>query len=195
MTGIRAKHAACLLLLCVGVAAAEEAKLAELAVGAGMEAYPVPLKAPAFRLPDLKGEMRGNADYRGRVVLLNFWGSWCPPCRDEFPSLVRLQRALPAEHFTVLAVAVADTEEGIVRFLGGENPPFDILLDPEREMATAFRAPGVPVTYVLDRDGRLLAGRVRAQHWDSPAMQRLIRNVAGSGSSPSAAPGTGVSRK
>ena len=70
--------------------AAAELPGAELARKAGMEAYPVPLKAPPLRLPSLSGEERGAEHYRGRVVLLNFWASWCPPCRDEFPSLERL---------------------------------------------------------------------------------------------------------
>lgn len=166
-----------ILFLLISGSAAGEARFAELAHQAGMEPYPVAMKAPAFQLPDLTGAVRGNADYKGRVVLLNFWGSWCPPCREEFTSLVRLQRALPAEHFTVLAVAVADSEEGIKGFLGGERPPFDVLLDTERKAAEAFRAPGVPVTYLLDRKGRMLAGKAGAQHWDSPPMQRLIRHV------------------
>lgn len=131
------------------------------------------LKAPAFHLPDLDGRARGNADYKGRGVLLNFWGSWCPPCREEFPSLERLQAALGGKGFTVLAVA--DSEAAVTAFLSGRHPAFDVLLDDDRQAAAAFRAAGVPVTYLLDRGGRLLAGKTGAQHWDGPAMQRLIR--------------------
>ncbi len=158
-------------------AIAAESKLAELASAAGMEAYPVPLKAPPFRLPTLSGETRTLVDYRGRVVLLNFWASWCPPCREEFPSLLRLQAAMAKEPFTVLAVAVRDGDEAVADFLAGGRPPFDVLLDRDGAAAVAWHAAGVPVTYLLDRQGRMLAGKVGPLQWDSAAMRRLIRHV------------------
>lgn len=166
-----------LAALVMSTVAAAELPGAELARKAGMEAYPVPLKAPPLRLPSLSGEERGAEHYRGRVVLLNFWASWCPPCRDEFPSLERLQRKLGGKEFTVLAVSVADSEQGIGRFLAGRKPVFDILMDDDGKVSTAFRARGVPVTYLLDRQGRLLAGKTGPQLWDSPAMEELIRKT------------------
>lgn len=166
------------LALCLASAAASAGPLdGGLAQSAGMEAYPVPLKAPAFRLPALDGQTRAREDYRGRVVLLNFWASWCPPCREEFPSLERLQQALGGRDFTVLAVSVADSESGIARFLQGRKPAFDTLLDPDQKTALAYRAAGVPVTYLLDREGRLLAGKTGPHHWDSQEMQQLIRQA------------------
>ena len=149
----------------------------ELARAAGMEAYPVPLKAPTFDLPALTGEAHAKTHYQGKVVLLNFWASWCPPCREEFPSLERLQQSLGDKDFTVLAVSVMDSETGIARFLGGHKPPFDVLLDAEGKIARNYRAMGVPVTYLLDREGRMLAGKTGPQAWDSAEMQRLIRQV------------------
>lgn len=149
----------------------------ELARQAGMEAYPVALRAPHWRLPALVGEARGPEDYKGRVVLLNFWASWCPPCRDEFPSLERLQKKLGGKDFTVLAVAISDSADAVTRFLGGRSPVFDILMDDDSKVSTAFRARGVPVTYLLDRQGRLLAGKTGPQQWDSPAMEVLIQQT------------------
>ncbi|SCZ58355.1 Thiol-disulfide isomerase or thioredoxin [Thiohalomonas denitrificans] len=143
---------------------------------AGMKPYPVPLTAPAFRLPRLGDDAsRTKGNYRGQVVLLNFWASWCPPCREEFPSLERLQEQFEGEEFTVLAVTVADDAVGVERFLGGREVPFDILIDTTERTADAYRAAGVPVTYLLDREGRLLAGKSGPDEWDSPAMVRLIR--------------------
>lgn len=163
---------ACMVLAQGGVAAPLDP---ERARPAGMTAYPVPLKAPAFRLPDRFGTERANGDYRGRVVLLNFWGSWCPPCREEFPSLERLQEAVNSDGFTVLAVTVADDPVAVERFLGGREIPFDILIDTTRRTAEVYRAAGVPVTYLLDRQGRMIAGRAGPHVWDGPAMVRLIR--------------------
>lgn len=149
----------------------------ELVRAAGMTGYPTPLKGPSFQLPDRSGERRAKADYRGRVVLLNFWGSWCPPCRDEFPSLERLQEAVDDDRFTVLAVTVADTPAAVERFLDGRAVPFDILIDTTRRTAEAYRAAGVPVTYLLDRQGRMIAGKAGPQAWDDPAVVRLIREA------------------
>ena len=164
-----------MLMLLGSVQAMAADSFAGLAREAGMEPYPVGLKAPAFTLPSLAGETRTRHDYRGRVVLLNFWASWCPPCREEFPSLQRLQQALGGRDFTVLAIAVADNAAAVDQFLQGRPPGFDVLLDDERKTAADYRAAGVPVTYLLDREGRLLAGKTGPQHWDSREMQRLIR--------------------
>lgn len=164
-------------LLIVFPASADGTKLARFAREAGMEAYAVPLKAPAFALSGLDGETRDKHGYRGRVVLLNFWASWCPPCREEFPSLQRLQQIMGGRDFTVLAIAVADNEAAVMRFLEERRPGFDVLLDNDSKTAGDYRAAGVPVTYLLDREGRLLAGKSGAQHWDSPQMQRLIRET------------------
>jgi len=171
--GTVAAFVACLAL--PAGAAAAESTFAELARAAGMEAYAVPLKAPTFELRGLSGETRAKRDYRGRVVLLNFWASWCPPCREEFPSLERLQQALGGRDFSVLGIAVADNEAAVGRFLEGRRPAFDVLLDDERKTAADYRAAGVPVTYLLDRQGRLLAGKTGPRHWDGPEMQALIR--------------------
>jgi thiol-disulfide isomerase/thioredoxin len=175
---VRYLSAAFVLLILASTSIAADAG-AELARQAGMESYPVALRAPTLRLPSFGGGIRGAEDYRGRVVLLNFWASWCPPCREEFPSLERLQRKLGGKDFTVLAVSVSDSEDGVGRFLAGGKPVFDILMDDDGATAAAFRARGVPVTYLLDRQGRLLAGKTGPQHWDSPEMEALVRQAIG----------------
>jgi thiol-disulfide isomerase/thioredoxin len=180
MSGIRGIAAGLVLLSWLGMACpgfAGDAALAGLAREAGMEAYPVPLKAPAFNLIALNGETRSLADYQDRVVLLNFWASWCPPCREEFPSLVRLHDVVDTKQFTVLAIAVRDSEQAVSGFLAHSLPVFDVLLDQDGATATAWHAAGVPVTYLLNRQGRLLAGKVGPLPWDSAAMRRLIRHV------------------
>lgn len=171
------KRAVVSCLLVVALQAQAAAPAAELAKQAGMEAYPVALKGPQWQLARMDGERRSPDDYKGRIVLLNFWASWCPPCRDEFPSLERLQKKLGGKDFTVLAISTSDSQSGVERFLGGRSPVFDILMDDDDKVSTAFRARGVPVTYLLDRQGRLLAGKTGPQQWDSPAMEVLIQQA------------------
>jgi len=147
----------------------------DLSVAAGVAPYPVPLKAPPFRLRTLDGGTVSNDDLKGKVVLLNFWASWCAPCRVEFPALARLHAAFAGRGFTVVGIAVADTPEAITRFLGGEPAPFPILLDADRKVAGEYRAAGVPVSYLLDRQGRMIGGRSGLHAWDGAAARALVR--------------------
>ena len=133
--------------------------------------------APDFTIQTFDHGNLTLSDLRGVVVLVDFWGSWCPPCREEFPSLERLQVKLKSRDFTVLAITVADTREGVERFLDGRTPDFDILLDETDATAQAFRATGVPVTYLLDRQGRLLAGKAGPHQWDDPDVVKLIERA------------------
>jgi thiol-disulfide isomerase/thioredoxin len=165
-------------LLAASAAGLAQGVDAQLARAAGMEAYAVPLGAPAFALDAYAGEPRTKDAYRGRVVLLNFWATWCPPCRDEFPSLERLQRRLGGADFTVVAITVKDSSANVARFLGGRPAAFDILMDDDMRVARAYRAAGVPVTYLLDRDGRLVAGKSGPQTWDIEEVARLVRALA-----------------
>lgn len=181
MAAARANHfaapAAAVMLFAAPLLHAADGGFAALAREAGMEAYAVPLKAPGFVLRRQDGATRAHHDYAGRVVLVNFWGSWCPPCRHEFPSLQRLQESLGGPEFTVLAIAVADNAAAVDGFLGGRPAGFDILFDDDRKTAADYRAAGVPVTYLLDRKGRLLAGKSGPLQWDGAAIQRLIRKA------------------
>jgi thiol-disulfide isomerase/thioredoxin len=163
--------------LAASAAALVQGADARLARAAGMEAYPVPLRVPAFELASYAGEPRAKDAYRGRVVLLNFWATWCPPCRDEFPSLERLQRRLGGADFAVVAITVKDSPENVARFLGGRPAAFDILMDDDMRTTRAYRAAGVPVTYLLDRDGRLVAGRTGPQPWDTKEVERLVESL------------------
>lgn len=142
----------------------------------GIDAYPVPMKAPALRLPDLDGAPQAVDQWRGKVVLLSFWASWCAPCVAEMPGLGHLQRILGGDDFTIVGVAVRDSAEGVKRLLK-EQRPFPMLVDASGRTADAYRAGGVPVAYLLDRDGRLVAGKAGAHAWDSKETVELLRSV------------------
>jgi peroxiredoxin len=165
----------------VAPVAADPFRVQEMADAAGIEPYPFGLKAPPFRLPRLDGGRLESADLRGKVVLLSFWASWCAPCRAEFPAIERLQAAFPAGDFAVVGIAVADAPEAIRRFLGERPPPFAILLDADKKVAEAYQAGGIPVAYLLGRDGRIVAGKTGPHRWDDPATLAFIRHLIGTG--------------
>lgn len=175
--------AAVLSLQLTGGNPADAGQLDDLADAAGIEAYPAPLRAPHFRLAGLNGEVSAKTDFKGRVVLLSFWATWCPPCKAEFPSIERLQSAFPAKDFLVVAISVGDSAEAVTRFLGSRKAAFPILLDQDRKIANEYRAAGVPVAYLLDRQGRIVAGKSGVHEWDAPSVRTMVEHLIKMGDS------------
>jgi thiol-disulfide isomerase/thioredoxin len=133
--------------------------------------------APKTELRTLAGEPTTLETYQGRVVLLNFWATWCAPCIREMPSLDRLQAALGPEGLQVVAVSVdrggADIVEPFLRELGIAR--LEILLDQKFKSARAFAFSGLPTTYVIDVEGRLIGGLEGPAEWDGPEALELLR--------------------
>ena len=125
-------------------------------------------EAPGFRLPSLRGEEVELASYRGQVVVLNFWATWCPPCVAEMPSLERLHRALGPEGLAVVTVSTDEDEETLREFVTRYGLSLPVLLDPGGRVASsAYRTTGFPETFVLDRAGILLQHTIGPAEWDS----------------------------
>jgi thiol-disulfide isomerase/thioredoxin len=133
-----------------------------------------------FHLPVLDGEPTGLEGLRGRVVLVNLWATWCPPCLEEMPSLERLHKRLKDDGLVVLGIS-ADKDEKDIRDLLAKQPvSFPILRDPEGAMADRYRATGYPETYLVDKQGVLRATWVGPVDWDAPAVVAKIRGLMAS---------------
>jgi len=143
----------------VHLLAATLAGAADLKAGAGGP-------APALALNDLNGRAHRLSDYRGQVVLVNFWATWCEPCRDEMPSIQNLKVKLAGKPFAVLAVNLDEPESRIRRFLSQANVDFTVLLDPERRAAKAWDARILPASFVIGPDGRVRYSVVGEITWD-----------------------------
>ena len=116
----------------------------------GREAF-----APSFALPDLRGETVQLASYRGKVTLVNFWASWCDPCREEFPHMAELYRELPRDSFAIAAISDDVSESQMLRFLSEFRPPFPILVGGGKMKAT-YHYRGLPYSVLLDKEGRVI---------------------------------------
>ena len=137
-------------------------------------------EAPGLRLPALDGAEHDLAAERGKLVVLNFWATWCPPCVAEMPSLERLQRALAAEGLSVVAVSTDVDKAALERFVADHALTLRVLHDPGgRVAASAYRITGYPETYVIDRDGRILQHVVGPAEWDSPEWLSRFRGLLG----------------
>lgn len=151
--------------------------------------------APGFTLPRLDGPPISLSSLRSHVVFVNFWATWCAPCRDEAPSLQRLYEGLRAEGFHVIAVSIdaASAEAEVRGFREQYELGFPILLDSDRSIYSAYGASGVPETFLIDRNGQIVEHFVGPRDWDEPRYSAAIRRVLAQESipSPSGPPGLG----
>ena len=147
--------------------------------GLGYQFSPVsPLKlAPDFTLEDMDGESYKLQDYRGKVVLVNFWATWCPPCRKEMPALEALYKKLGGDSFAVLAVNQWEDPDHVFAYTGELNvfPTFPILFDPESKISAEYGVKGLPTSFLIDKKGRLAYRAVGGRAFDHPEVEKLIR--------------------
>jgi peroxiredoxin len=132
---------------------------------------------PGFTLPALNGPSVDLASLRGRVVVLNFWATWCPPCVAEMPSLERLHRALGAKGLAVLGVSVDQDEQTLRDFVKRAGVSFPILRDPDAHVAREYRTTGYPETFLIDGSGTILRVYVGPVEWDTPEVLDYLRGL------------------
>ena len=134
---------------------------------------------PGTEFSDLDGGTHTLADWQGKVVLLNFWATWCAPCREEMPSLDALQAEMGGEDFEVVAIATGrNAPDRIDKFYaetGLENLP--VLLDPRQQLARAMGVVGLPVTVLIDRDGNEVARLLGEADWTGEPAKAVIRQL------------------
>jgi len=158
------------------------------ALAACSEPPPVPTigqPVPDVVLPDLEGRTVSLSDFRGEVVVLNFWATWCPPCVEEMPSLQKLQQALGDKGLRVLAASVDESLEDVERFRQEYQLSLPILHDRGGKIAHRFSTFKYPETYIVDRDGRLVAKVIGPRDWIAPIVihdfVELLRGEDGDG--------------
>jgi len=133
--------------------------------------------APAFTLKTVEGREVSSKDLAGKTVLLNFWATWCGPCKDEMPALERLRRQFDPDAFVILAVTTDIQRGGIRTFVNQLGLGFPVLLDEDRDVSVAFTVRGLPTTILIGKDGKLVGRAAGPREWDSPQAVALIRSM------------------
>ena len=148
--------------------------LAQVAGSGELSQYSAPPGTEAFDLPDIKGQQHKLEDYRGQVVLVNFWASWCPPCIKEMPMLERLQQALDEQPFEILAVNVGEQKYRVWKFVELVNFGLPVLLDTRKATFNSWGASVLPTSFLLDRKGNIRYRVVGDIEWDSKEVIDLV---------------------
>lgn len=138
------------------------------------EFYAADTAKPAidFALQDAAGKTVRLADFKGKVIALNFWASWCPPCLEEVPSLERLTKRAATMNLVVLAVSVDKSFADVRKALPGTK--LNVLLDPTSELAHRYGTMKFPETWIIDTHGKIVARFIGARDWDSPLFENLF---------------------
>lgn len=147
------------------------------------ELFPVDVgsRAPAFRARTVDGrhQVRSLDDYKGKVLVLNVWATWCPPCIVEMPSFERLRRQIPDTNLKIVAVSIDDVvgADSVRSFARGLGVTFDILLDSTHAIDRDYQVTGYPETFVIARDGTIRKKWIGPADWSSAANVTLVRDL------------------
>lgn len=135
--------------------------------------------ASNFTLPDIDGNPHSMSELKGKVVMLNFWASWCPPCVREMPSMERLYAKYKDKDFVVVGVNQWEDEDTVFEFIGRLDlePTFPILLDRESRVSEQYSVKGLPTTFLINKDGNIQYRAMGGREFDHPAVGKLIDDM------------------
>jgi len=144
-----------------------------------MGALPVPHTAEAidFTLKDLNGNLVRISDFRGNIVLLNFWATWCPECRLEMPSMQKLHSRFKNNNFVLVSVSIKETAAEVKNFFNKNGLTFIGLLDSDGKVSSQMAIRAIPTTFILSRNGEILGTIMGAREWNSKEAIALFEHL------------------
>ena len=151
-------------------AAAQDAEMPAAFSRAGLPLLKAKVPFIDFSLPLLNGTQQSLSGLKGKVVFLNFWATWCPPCRAEMPAMEKLYQRFRDEGLEFLTVNIQEHKRTVEEFMKEMKLSFPVALDSMGEAAALYGIRGIPTTYIIDRNGAIIAMVVGGREWDSQAM-------------------------
>jgi peroxiredoxin len=149
-------------------------------------------RAPDFTLSSTDGTQVSLQQYQGKVVFLNFWATWCIPCREEMPALEKLHQTYQTQDLVILAIDLKESPEQVKAFFEKHALSFASVIDTDGTIFRAYSVTGMPTTYLIGRDGHILARGIGGRDWTKAEAHELIRELvhknpvaSGAGSNPS----------
>lgn len=168
-----------LLILLLSVSLTLNADWQQPELSHNLTAVKKSIQASEFELQDMDEETVKLSDYRGKVVLINFWATWCPPCIREMPSMERLHQQVDADDFKVIAVNQMEDADEVFAFTGQLeiDPTFEILFDTTSSVSQDYAVRGLPTTYLIDKKGKIRYRAVGGREFDHAEVVKLIENL------------------
>lgn len=138
-----------------------------------------PVKALGFSLTDMDGEQHTLDDYRGKVIMLNLWATWCPPCRREIPSMESIFQDLRDKGFVVLAVNQFETPDHVFSYMGQLSvyPTFPVLFDRDSKVSELYGVKGLPTTLLINRQGQVAYRAIGGRDFDHPRVRAIVNQL------------------
>lgn len=138
---------------------------------------------PAFQYQDFKvtsltGETKSRSSLKGKVVLLNFWATWCPPCKQEIPTIEKLHNEMKGQNFEVFAVSVGESPDTVKKFVAQQKMTYPIYLDPQNLLSRTYASQGIPTTYLIDKNGLFIAALIGAYDYANPELIAILSELA-----------------
>ena len=164
---------AALVVLCAAAATADNDGLARLKVSRAGAGSPM----PSFQLTTLDGKVIDSSGLGGKILVLNFWATWCGPCKEEMPALDRLSRRFADKDVAVLTITNDPERRGIEHFMKQVGSTLPVLLDEQRDVSLAFMVRGLPTTVFVGKNGAILGRAVGPRAWDSADAVGLIQSL------------------
>ncbi len=141
-----------------------------------------PRVAPDFMLPDMNGQVVRLSQLKGKVVLLNIWATWCPPCRKEMPTMETLYKKMQSADFVMLAASQdVDGKSTVLPYVQDGGLTFPILLDEQGEVGKKYGVTGYPETFIIDRQGTIVYHHIGYNDWSQAAVETALRRLADQG--------------
>ena len=134
-------------------------------------------KAPDFTLKDVQGSNVSLSSLKGKVVLLNFWASWCPPCKAEMPSMNTLYKEIRAKGFEIVAVSTDNSLSPIKEFLAKSRVDFTVLFDEKKAVSREYKVFSMPTTFLIDRKGFIVEKYYGEYDWTDPEVKKQINKL------------------
>lgn len=144
---------------------------------AGFQVFRSPVQAPDFTIKSLEGEDVSLSSFQGKTVILNFWATWCPPCRAEMPSMQVMYEELRNEGIELVAVDLQEPERTVKKFIEENGYTFTILLDSRGSIGAQYGVRSIPTTFIIDAEGYAVAQLVGSREWESEELYDALRNV------------------
>jgi thiol-disulfide isomerase/thioredoxin len=158
-------------------AKADSPKLERLFEDMGVLELPQTTDPVEIRLQDINGNLVSLSDFRGRIVFLNFWTTWCPTCRVEMPSMEKLHQKFKDQDFAMVTVNIQESAAQVEKFYKNFKLTFTTLLDTTGEVAIGFRIRSIPTTFILDKSGRIIGTIMGPREWGAKKAVALFEHL------------------